>query len=88
MFLRSIIGFLFISLLCVSCSKKVIEKSTIEETNLELQMIEAYTEGMKELERRCQFAAKNLMKLKYYTPKDCSFSFNGSLFILLTKLLC
>ena len=71
MFLRSIISFLFISLLCVSCSKKVIEKSKIEETNLELQMIEAYTEGMKELEKGdALFAAKKFNEAEILYPQS------------------
>ncbi len=71
MFLRSIIGFLFILFICLSCSKKVIEKSTIEETNLELQMIEAYTEGMKELEKGdALFAAKKFNEAEILFPQS------------------
>ena len=36
-----LIKFFFILIFCISCSNKVIEKSEIKETNLELQMIEA-----------------------------------------------
>ena len=47
---RNYFYFFLIILFCVSCSKKEIEKSTIKEVNLESQMIEAYKEGLKELE--------------------------------------
>ena len=47
---RNYFYFFLIVLLCFSCSKKDIEKSTIQEVNLEAQMIEAYKEGLKELE--------------------------------------
>ena len=54
--------YLFILLFfCLSCSKQTIEKSTINETNLELQMIEAYKEGLKELKAGdVLFAAKKI----------------------------
>ena len=38
--------FFFNILLCISCSKKEIEKSIIRK-NLDLQVIEAYQEGLK-----------------------------------------
>jgi len=40
----------FIALLCFSCSKKEIVKSTVNEEKLESQMIEAYKQGLKELD--------------------------------------
>jgi outer membrane protein assembly factor BamD len=47
--------------------KKEIEKSTINEENLESQMIEAYQEGLKNLEAGDVFLQqKNLMKQKFY----------------------
>ena len=46
---RNCFHFFLIILLCLSCSKKEIEKSNINEVNLESQMIEAYEEGLKEL---------------------------------------
>ena len=46
---RNCFHFFLIILLCLSCSKKEIEKSKINEVNLESQMIEAYEEGLKEL---------------------------------------
>ncbi|MBD1109257.1 outer membrane protein assembly factor BamD [Pelagibacterales bacterium SAG-MED50] len=47
---RNFFNFFFIMLFCISCSKTDIEKSKINEVNLESQMIEAYEEGLKELE--------------------------------------
>ena len=59
MCLRRIIYILFIFISLVSCSKDVVKKSIIKETNLESQMIEAYKEGLKELNRGdAIFAAK------------------------------
>ena len=49
MIVRNYFCFFLIILLCFSCSKKEIEKSTINEVNLESQMIEAYKEGLEEL---------------------------------------
>jgi outer membrane protein assembly factor BamD len=58
---RNYFYFFIIILLCFSCSKKEIEKSTINEVNLESQMIEAYKEGLKELEGwRCSFCSKKI----------------------------
>ena len=47
---RNYFHFFLIILICLSCSKKEIKKSKINEVNLESQMIEAYKEGLKELE--------------------------------------
>ena len=58
---RNYFYFFLIILLCFSCSKKEIEKSTINEENLESQMIEAYKEGLKELKSwRCSFCSKKI----------------------------
>jgi len=49
------IKFFFIFLLfifCISCSKNIVEKSVTEKKDIELQMIEAYREGLIELEKR------------------------------------
>ena len=43
--------YLIIFILFLSCSKKVDQKSTLKEKNLETQMIELYNEAMKEFER-------------------------------------
>ena len=50
MIYRNYFYFFLIALLFFSCSKKNIEKSTINEVNLESQMIEAYQDGLKELQ--------------------------------------
>ena len=42
---------ILISVFCFSCSNEVVEKTIIQEKNIELQMIEAYKEGLKELEK-------------------------------------
>ena len=69
--MKSLINIIAILLFCVSCSKKVIEKSTIKETNLELQMIEAYKEGLKELERGdAIFAAKKFNEAEILFPQS------------------
>ena len=69
--MNSLIKIFIILLLCTSCSKKVIEKSTIKETNLEFQMIEAYQEGMKELERGdAIFAAKKFNEAEILFPQS------------------
>ena len=61
MICRNYFYFFLIALLCLSCSKKEIEKSTINEVNLESQMIEAYKEGLKELrDRRCSICSKKI----------------------------
>ena len=69
--MKSLINIILILIFCVSCSKKVIEKSTIKETNLELQMIEAYKEGLKELERGdAIFAAKKFNEAEILFPQS------------------
>ena len=64
----------FISIIfifCISCSKDVVEKSVIKETNLELQMIEAYEEGLKELEKGdALFAAKKFNEAEILFPQS------------------
>ena len=56
----SIFCFLFIFFITlISCSKKVIKETTINEKSLDLQVLEAYEEGMKALESNdVLFAAK------------------------------
>ncbi len=71
MHLRNIIYLFFIIILCLSCSKKPIEKSTIKETNLELQMIEAYQEGIKELNKGdALYAAKKFNEAEILFPQS------------------
>ena len=48
------IKFILIFLLFIffsSCSRKIVEKSIIKEKDIELEMIEAYQEGLRELKR-------------------------------------
>jgi len=71
MYLRNIISILFILTFFISCSNKPIEKSTIKETNLELQMIEAYQEGLKELNRGdALFAARKFNEAEILYPQS------------------
>ena len=64
--------YLFLILIfCVSCSKEVVEKSKITETNLELQTIEAYQEGLKELKKGdVLFAAKKFNEAEMLYPQS------------------
>ena len=60
-----------IILLCLSCSKKDIEKSKINEVNLESQMIEAYEEGLKELKAGdVIYAAKKFNEAEILFPQS------------------
>ena len=62
---------ILIILLCLSCSKKEIEKSKINEVNLESQMIEAYEEGLKELEAGdVIYAAKKFNEAEILFPQS------------------
>ena len=57
-----------IILLIISCTKKPEQVSVIKEKKLYSQMSEAYNDGLKALEDGdVLFAAKNLMKQKFYT---------------------
>jgi outer membrane protein assembly factor BamD len=68
---RNYFYFFLIALLCFSCSKKNIEKSTIKEVNLESQMIEAYKEGLKELEAGdVIYAAKKFNEAEILFPQS------------------
>ena len=51
MFKINFILILLLSIFCFSCAKEVAEETIIQEKNLELQMIDAYKEGLKELEK-------------------------------------
>ena len=70
--MKNLSYFSLIFIFCISCSKQNIEKSTIKETNLELQMIEAYKEGLDELKRGdALFAAKkfNEVEILFHNQK-------------------
>ena len=68
---RNCFYFFLIILLCFSCSKKEIEKSKINEVNLESQMIEAYEEGLKELKAGdVIYAAKKFNEAEILFPQS------------------
>ena len=68
---RNYFCFFLIILLCFSCSKKEIEKSTINEVKLESQMIEAYEEGLKQLKSGdVLFAAKKFNEAEILFPQS------------------
>ena len=68
---RNLFNFFFIVLFCVSCSKTDIEKSKINEVNLESQMIEAYEEGLKELKKGdALYAAKKFNEAEILFPQS------------------
>ncbi|WP_440681849.1 outer membrane protein assembly factor BamD [Candidatus Pelagibacter sp. HIMB1623] len=66
------IAHLFVILIfCLSCSKQTVEKSVIKETNLELQMIEAYKEGLEQLKKGdVLFAAKKFNEAEILFPQS------------------
>ena len=71
MIYRNYFYFFLIALFCFSCSKKDIEKSTINEANLESQMIEAYEEGLKELKTGdVLYAAKKFNEAEILFPQS------------------
>ena len=71
MIYRNCFHFFLIILLCLSCSKKEIEKSKIKEVNLESQMIEAYEEGLKELKAGdVIYAAKKFNEAEILFPQS------------------
>jgi len=71
MIYRNCFHFFLIILLCLSCSKKEIEKSKINEVNLESQMIEAYEEGLKELKSGdVIYAAKKFNEAEILFPQS------------------
>ena len=62
---------LVIMIFCVSCSKEIIQKSVITEKSLELQVLEAYQEGMKSLEEGdVLYAAKKFNQAEILFPQS------------------
>ena len=56
---------------CTSCAKKEVNESIIKENDIELQMIEAYKEGIKELKRGdVLFAAKKFNEAEVLFPQS------------------
>ena len=68
------IKFIFIFLIflfLLSCSKNVVEKTIIKEKDIELQMIEAYEEGLKELKKGdALYAAKKFNEAEILFPQS------------------
>ena len=68
------IKFILIFLLLIffsSCSKKIAEKSIMKEKDIELQMIDAYQEGLKELKKGdALFAAKKFNEAEILFPQS------------------
>ena len=71
MFKINFILILLLSIICFSCSKEIAEETIIQEKNIELQMIEAYKEGLKELERGdALYAAKKFNEAEVLFPQS------------------
>ena len=71
MFRIKFINFFLIFIFCFSCSKDVVNKPIIKEKNIELQMIEAYQEGLKELKKGdALFAAKKFNEAEVLFPQS------------------
>ena len=68
---KKILFFFLISLLFFSCSQKQVRKSVIEEKSLELQVLEAYEEGMEALNSSdVLFAAKKFNEAEMLFPQS------------------
>jgi outer membrane protein assembly factor BamD len=71
MIVRNYFCFFLIILLCFSCSKEQVTKSVINEKNLDLQVLEAYQEGMNSLEAGdVIFAAKKFNEAEILFPQS------------------
>ena len=69
--LKKIISILIVIFLFVSCTKKEIQKSIIKEKSLDMQVLEAYTEGKKSLEEGdVLFAAKKFNEAEILYPQS------------------
>ena len=69
--MNNLLYFLLILVFCFSCSKNTFEKSEIKETNLELQMIEAYKDGLEELKKGdALYAAKKFNEAEILFPQS------------------
>ena len=67
----NIILFLILALTSVSCSQKIEKKSEILEKNIESQILEAWSEGLKELERgEALYAAKKFNEVEILFPQS------------------
>ena len=62
---------LFVTLFLISCSKNTSQKSVIQEKSLELQVLEAYEEGMKSLKKNdVLYAAKKFNEAETLFPQS------------------
>ena len=62
---------LFVTLFLISCSKNTSQKSVIQEKSLELQVLEAYEEGMKSLKKNdVLYAAKKFNEAELLFPQS------------------
>ena len=62
---------LFITLFLISCSKDKVQKSTLEQKSLELQVLDAYEEGMKALRQNdILYAAKKFNEAETLFPQS------------------
>ena len=68
--LQNIFYFLLILLSLLSCSEKEEKISIIKEDNLEMQMIDAYKEGLKEFDKGDIFFAVKKFTLNRYGLLD------------------
>ena len=69
--IKKLISLLLIFLLCLSCTKKNLNKSVIKEKSLDLQVMEAYNEGKKSLEKGdVLFAAKKFNEAEILFPQS------------------
>tara|TARA_Y100001935_G_scaffold114108_1_gene94575 strand:+ start:650 stop:1492 length:843 start_codon:yes stop_codon:yes gene_type:complete len=68
---RNIILSILIVILLISCSQKEVKKTEIKEKSLELQVLEAYKEGMKALDSNdVLFAAKKFNEAEILFPQS------------------
>ena len=71
MYLRSPFFIILIFLVFLSCSKKIEKAPVLNDTNLELQTIEAYRDGLKELKRGdALYAAKKFNEAEILFPQS------------------
>ena len=71
MFKINFILILLLSIVSFSCSKEVAKETIIKEKNMELQMIEAYKEGLKELEKGdALYAARKFNEAEVLFPQS------------------
>ena len=70
--IKNLLLFCIFILLCFSCSKKeTIKSSVIKETSIELQILEAYKDGLKELdEGDALYAAKKFNEVEILFPQS------------------